>query len=376
MEEISFYKPTITSRESELINEALHSQGTDIIERMESQLKSYFSAKHAVVTYNAAASHHLALCAMDIKRGDKIVCSVNAFPSVAQAIRHFDAEPIFVDIDEDDFNISPDALREVLKKHNHKKLKGVFVSHIGGQAAKMREIYEIASEFDVKVLDDGNKSIGLTYEGKKIGNTGSFISCFQISSQLKNPVATAGFIITNDDHIAARAQLLRNYALINGIDKYGNLGYIYDVVDIGVKYDITTLNAAYALAQFEKNDEFIRRREQIASKYNEALKDCPHVLTPVKKRDHIYTQYIIKIDKNRDGFARELLENGIHTSLHYIPIHMLKYYKEKYNLKVNDFPTALKVYQQVLSLPIYNALKDEEVDYICDKIRQIAKDRV
>lgn len=376
MEEISFFRPSITSRESELINEALNSQGTDMIDRLEENLREYFDAKHAIVTYNAAAAHHLALCAMDIKRGDKIVCSVNAFPSVAQAIRHFDAEPIFVDIDEDDFNIDPAALRATLEKHNHKKLKGVFVSHIGGQPAKMREIYEIAGEYGIKVLDEANKSIGMTYDGKKIGNTGSFISCFQISSQLKNPVATAGFMITNDDDIAARAQLLRNYALLSGIDKYGNLGYIYDVVDIGVKYDITTLNAAYALAQFEKTEQFIARREQIARQYNEALSDCPHVSTPVKKRDHIYTQYIIKIDKNRDGFARELLEAGIHTSLHYIPIHMLKYYKDKYSLKVNDFPNALKVYQQVLSLPIYNALKDDEVAYICDKIRQIAKTRV
>lgn len=376
MEEISFFKPTITNRESELINEALNSQGTDMIDRLEDSLKTYFDARHSIVTYNAAAAHHLALCAMDIKRGDKIVCSVNAFPSVAQAIRHFDAEPIFVDIDEDDFNIDPNALRATLDKHNHKKLKGVFVSHIGGQPAKMREIYEIAGEYGIKVLDDGNKSIGMTYDGKKIGNTGSFISCFQISSQLKNPVATAGFMITNDDEIAARAQLLRNYALLSGVDKYGNLGYIYDVVDIGVKYDITTLNAAYALAQFEKNDEFIARRAVIAEQYNKALEGCPHVRTPIKKRDHVYTQYIIKIDKNRDGFARELLEAGIHTSLHYIPIHMLKYYKDKYSLKVNDFPNALKAYQQVLSLPIYNALKDEEVAYICDKIQQIAKSRV
>lgn len=376
MEEISFYKPTITGREGELIKEALNVHGTAIIDRLENSLRKYFDAKYAIVTYNVAASHHLALCAMDIKRGDKIVCSVNAFPSVAQAIRHFDAEPIFVDIDEDDFNIDPEALRRTLLQHNHKKLKGVFVSHIGGQSAKMSEIYSIADEFGIKVLDDGNKAIGMTYEGQKIGNTGSFISCFQISSQIANPVATAGFMITNDDEIASRAQLLRNYALINGVDKFGNLGYIYDVVDIGVKYDITTLNAAYALAQFEKNDEFIERRLKIAAAYDKALKDCPHVSIPVKKRDHVYNQYIIKIDKNRDSFARELLEAGIHTSLHYIPIHLLSYYKNKYGLKINDFPVALKVYQQVLSLPIYNALRDDEVAYVCEKVQQIAKTRV
>lgn len=375
MQEISFYKPSIDARESELIARALKSQSTEIIDEFEAKLREYFNSKHAIITYNAAAAHHLSLCAMDIKRGDKIVCSVNAFPSVAQSIRHFDAEPLFVDIDENDFNMDPTALRSVIEKNNHKKLRAIFVTHIAGQPARLDEIYKIANEYDIKVLDDANKAIGMKYDGKKVGNTGSLISCFQISSQIKNPVATAGFLLTNNDDIAARAQLLRNYALLSDIDKYGNLGYIYDVVDIGVKYDITTLNAAYALAQFEKNDKFIARRQQIAAYYDEQLAQCPHLSTPLKLREHAYSQYIIKIDKNRDDFARRLLEAGIHTSLHYIPIHLLSYYKNKYDLKVNDFPNALKVYQQVLSLPIYNALSDAEVEHICQSVKHIAQSR-
>ncbi|MBE3022302.1 DegT/DnrJ/EryC1/StrS aminotransferase family protein [Campylobacter sp. RM13119] len=377
MEEISFYKPTITERENELIQDVLKNQNSNkTIKALEDTLQKYFGAKHVISTNNLAAAHHLALSAMEIKRGDKIICSVNSFPSVAQSIRHFDAEPIFVDINEDDFNINPDSLEKALKEYNHKKLKGIFVSHIAGQSAPVDEINEIAKHYDVKVLDDANRSIGLTYNGAKIGNENSFLSCFQTYSQVNNPIATAGFFTTNDDKIAERARLLRNYALINGIDKYGNLGYIYDVVDIGLKYDISALNAAYATAQIEKNDMFIKRRKEIAEIYNKELANCPHITTPIKKRDHVYSQYIIKIDKNRDSFARELLENDIHTSLHYIPIHLLSYYKAKYNLKVNAYPSALKVYQQVLSLPIYNALKDEEVYYICEKIKEISKSRV
>ncbi len=95
-----------------------------------------------------------------------------------------------------------------------------------------------------------------------------------------------------------------------------------------------------------------------------------------QKSDHIYTEYIIKIDKNRDGFAKELSKNGIFTSLHFIPLHLLSYYKQKYNLRVNDFPNALTNYQQILSLPIYAGLSNKDVYYICEQIKEIAKTRV
>lgn len=376
MREIPFYKPTITERESELIEEALHSENaTDTVAKFEEKLKEYFGAKFVVTTNNIAAAHHLALSAMDTKRGDKVICSVNAFPSVAQAVRHFDAEPIFVDIDEEDFNISPEALEKVLKEQNHKKLKCAFISHIAGQSAKIDEIKAICDKYGIVVLDDANRGIGLTYNGKKVG-LDSFLSCFQTNSRVQNPISTVGFFTTNDEEVYKKAKLLRNYALVNGIDKFGSLSYIYDVVDIGLKYDINSINAAFSIAQLEKTDELIKRRKKIAEIYDKELKECHNITTPVKKREHIYTQYIIKINKNRDSFARELLERGIHTSLHYIPIHLLSYYKNKYSLKVNDFPNALKAYQQVLSLPIYHSLSDEEVQYICNTVKEISKSRV
>ncbi|MFW5618431.1 MAG: DegT/DnrJ/EryC1/StrS family aminotransferase, partial [Campylobacter hyointestinalis] len=129
-------------------------------------------------------------------------------------------------------------------------------------------------------------------------------------------------------------------------------------------------------AQFEKLETLIKKRKEIAAIYTKELEGCPHVTTPILKRDSVFTQYIIKIDKNRDGFARELRDAGINIGLHYIPLHLLSYYKNKYNLRVNDFPVALKVYQQVLSLPIYAALEESEIKYICDTIKSVAKTRV
>ncbi|AHJ13185.1 DegT/DnrJ/EryC1/StrS family aminotransferase [Sulfurospirillum multivorans] len=377
MREIPFYKPFIDQREKSLINEVLDLEKANKVETLEKEFIKYTGCGDAISTVNGTAAMHLAMCALDLKRGDKIICSVNAFPSVAEVVRHFDAEPIFVDIDKDDFNIDIDQLESVLKNNKAKKLKGAFISHIAGQPADMARIYELAKIYDIKIIEDATAALGATYNGKKIGSLDADITVFRFNPQSNNSVSSAGMMTTKDPELSERARLLRNHALVGeGWDKFGNLGYVYDVVDIGLKYDLNELNAAYAIGQLEKNESFIERRMEIADIYNRELASCPHVSTPIKKRDHVYAQYIIKIDKNRDNFAKELKERGIYTGLHYIPLHLLSYYKHKYTLRVNDFPKALSNYQQILSLPIYSSLSDKDVLHICEQIKEIAKNRV
>jgi dTDP-4-amino-4,6-dideoxygalactose transaminase len=155
-----------------------------------------------------------------------------------------------------------------------------------------------------------------------------------------------------------------------------SLGYIYDVTDIGSQYMISPLDAATIYVQLEKQDDVIERQQEIAAIFNERLKGAPHIKLPVANDEHAYSLYIIKVDKNRDSFARELAARGIECGLHYIPLHLLSYYKSKYSLRVNDFPVALRSYQQVLSIPNYAALSDDDVDSICDAILDVASTRV
>ncbi len=376
-QQIPFYKPSVDGSEKKLINEVLDFSGSSKIEKFEKEFSQYIGCKHSVSTNNGTAAMHLAMCALDLKRGDKIICSVNSFPSIAEVIRHFDAEPIFVDIDKEDFNMDMSKLEEVLEKSAHKKLKAIFITHVAGQIANLERIYELATLFDVKVIEDASCALGALYKGKKIGTTGSDITTFRFSPQTKNSISSSGVMTTHDEELMQRARLLKNHAIVNDDwDKFGNLGYIYDVVSIGLKYDTNEINAAFSIAQLRKNDAFIERRLEIATTYDKELKDCPHISTPLKKSSHIYNEYIIKVDKNRDNFAKELSKNGIFTSLHYIPLHLLSYYKYKYNLRVNDFPNALTNYQQILSLPIYNDLTNKEIHYICEQIKEIAKSRV
>ena len=377
MREIPFFVPSIDKEEKALINEVLSLKGASKIEELEDLITDYAGCKYAVSTSSWSAAMHLSMFALELKRGDKILCSVNAFPTVAESVRHFDAEPIFVDIDADDFNISPTKLKEALVKHMHKKLKAVIVSHIGGQPADMDEIYKIAKENKIVVIEDASMALGATYEGQKIGSTGADITTFGFSSKLKNAIGNAGVIATNNEEIYKRAKLIRHHAIeSNEWSKSGNLGYIYDVVDIGIKYDTSELDAAYAIAQLQKADEHIKRRQTIAKIYDKELSGLQHVSIPKKIRDHIYGLYIIKVDKNRDDFARALKEKGIYTGLHYVPLHLLTYYKQKYSLRVNDFPVALTNYQQILSIPNYAGMSDDDVNYVCKTIKEIAASRV
>jgi dTDP-4-amino-4,6-dideoxygalactose transaminase len=376
MREVPFYKSTADKLELTYISEVLDGDKPSKIDQLETSAAKFIGAKHAVATCNGTAAMHLAMCAMNIKRGDKFICSVNSSPAAAEVVRHFDAEPIFVDINGDDFNININKLEQTLIREAHKKLKGIFVSHIAGQPSDMDAIYELAKRHNVKVVDDASSALGATYNGQKIGAMDSAISCFRFSPRLKHSTAGGGMMTMTDDELYERAKLLINHAIVgSNWDKFGNLGYIYDVVDIGVQYNINEINAAYVLAKLTKINKSIARHKKIASIYDKAFENCQNIKTPIAKRDHIYSQYIIKVEKNRDGFAKDLKEAGIFTSLHYIPLHLLSYYKNKYGLKVNDFPVALANYQQILSLPIYSAMSDDDVDYVCETVQRIAQHR-
>jgi len=370
---IPFYRVDVGGDEREKVDEVFDGEAPNIIEDFEADFESYVGATYALATSHGTSALHLAMLAIDLKRGDKVLCSVNAFASVPEVVRHFDAEPIFVDVEAETMNINLDKLEAYLADNTSKKLKAVIVTHIAGQATDLERLYNIAKIYDVKIIEDASDALGATYKGEKIGSTGADITCFSFSSHLKNNPCNGGMLVTNDEDIMERAKLLRDHALVVEDE---TLDYVYDVTDIGSKYTISPLDAAFMSVKLERQDQTVSRQQDIAKIFNEKLKGVDHIITPVANNDHAYSMYIIKIDKNRDSFARALAEKGIKTGLHYIPLHLMTYYKAKYSLRVNDFPVALRNFQQVLSIPIYAALSDKEIAFICDTIKDIAKNRV
>ena len=367
--QVPFSKQESGVTEHDFIADVLDGEEGDFVQKLEDEFESYTGASYALATSSGTSALHLAMLALDLKRGDKVLCSVNAFPSVPEVVRHFDAEPTFIDIDPLTYNIDLDKY-----ENSSRKLKAVVVSHIAGQCVDLERLYNIAKIYDVKIVEDAADALGASYKGDKIGATGADITCFSFSLHLQNSICNGGMMVTNDEEIKNRAKLLRNHAMVVNED---GLDYIYDIIDIGNKYTMSQLDAAYIMAQLQKQDKNIARQREIAKMYSEGLKNTPHVKLPnLTNEDHSFNLFIIEIDKNRDSFAKEMQEKGIKTALHYIPLHLLSYYKSKYMLRVNDFPIALKTFQKVLSIPIFPSMSDAEIKYVIDTIKKIAKTRV
>ena len=372
---IPFYKPSIDEQELEQIQEVLSLKSKSKVDELETEIKDFIGASNVISTYNATAGLHLALSAMDLKRADKVLMSVNSFPSLPESVRHFDAEPIFIDTVVNGLNIDIDKLEEYLESNNSKKLRAIIVTFVGGEIPDLDRLYEIKRKFNIVMIEDASNTLGAMYGDELIGNLKADMTVFSMNpSTGKSSVSNAGFIVTNDETLATRARLLRTHAINSSFDSFGNLDYIYDVVDIGYKYDMTDLEASFNLAQFYKANSFIERRQEIAELYIKELSDVTHVSVNEFSEDHLYTQFIVKINKNRDGFARALKQEGISTGLTYIPLHLLTYYKQKYKLKITAYGNALSTYGQILSLPMYPSLTNEEVLYVCDCIKKISKE--
>jgi dTDP-4-amino-4,6-dideoxygalactose transaminase len=373
---IPFFKSTIDQEEIDAVTSVLNQDGATVskVEELEKEIGDFIGASHTIATNNATSALHLALSAMELKRADKVLMSVNSFVNLPETVRHFDAEPIFVDIESDGFNIDINKLEEYLESNNSKKLRALMVTFVAGGIPDLDKIYEIAKKYGLLVIEDATSALGALYKDKMVGSLQADMTIFSTNySNSKIAISRGGFIVTNNEDLANRAKLLRTHAINSSFDEFGNLDYIYDVVDIGYKYDMTELEAAFNLAQFYKTNTFCERRQEIAAIYNKELADLKHVSLPTFDEEHIFSQYIIKVTKNRDGFARALKEQGISTGLHYIPLHLLTYYKKKYKLKITTFGNALTTYGQILSLPIYPSMSDDDVLYVCENIKKIAK---
>ena len=371
---VPFFKFESSREAHSNVSDALDGEDIDHVAELESAFSEYVGASYALATSHGTSALHLAMLALDLKRGDKVVCSVNAHPSVPEVVRHFDAEPVFIDIEDKTYNIDLDKLEVYLEDNKSKKLKAVIVTHLGGVTTDLERVYKMGKIYGVKIIEDASDALGSTYKGQKIGSTGGDIVCFNFSPHLKKNICNGGMLVSNDDEIMERARLLANHAIVRDEDA---LEYIYDVVNIGNDYSLSQLNAAYIRAQIQEQESAIQRQKEIAQMYSEALEGVEHITTPnMDNEENQFSLYIIKIDKNRDSFAVDLRKEGIGTGLHYIPLHLLSYYKSKYALRVNDFPVALRSYQQVLSLPIYASMSDDDVKYVIKTIKKIAKTKV
>jgi dTDP-4-amino-4,6-dideoxygalactose transaminase len=333
--------------------------------KLELDVAAYAGKAHALAASSSTAALHLAMCALDLKRGDKVLCPVNAFADLPEVVRHFDAEPVFVDVLPESYAIDPEHLRKTVESINSKKVRAILVIHPGGHPAPMEEIREIADTFGLKIIEDATDLLGTSVSG-----TYSDLMVFGFGSKIDN-ILDGGVLLTDQTSYDVRARMLRNHGLVY---PSADTPYLYDVLDIGCQYRMQDFSALYCQELFAHHEAFMHRRRAIADRYRQELKGLEPLRLPHDHPEHSMTQFIVQIATNRDAFARKLREKGVEVGVPFVPLNHARYYKEKYHLRVFDFATALEAYQKVMSIPIHPDMQDDEVEQVCRAVIDVAKD--
>ena len=360
---VPFYKATYLSRINNIDSDNFYNLTDNAEKKLENRFKELSNSKFTLSISNPSSAIHLSFCALDLKRGDKIICAINSYVDIPEAIRHFDSEPIFVDIEPDSYHIDIKALKKVLKENKSKKLKAIVVSHFAGLKQDIKEIVELAREAKVVIIEDYTDSSILDKRVEYLGD----IAVFSLNYKLDNTLKGA-MLSFKDESIYNRAKLVREHGLVLSNKE---VSYLYDIVDIGCDYRLDTLSAFLLDGLIEDRVKLLKKKREIVDIYFEEFYSLNHIKLPIKDSNHLYCYFIIEVDKNRDAFARELKSRGIEVGLHYIPLNFTTYYKSKYSLKVFSFPNALSAYQKILSLPCNGKMSIEDAKYVCKIVKEV-----
>ena len=379
MKAIPYGHQHITDEDIQAVIETLKSdyltQGPKIIE-FEQAFARYVGAKYAVAVSNATAGLHLAATALQVRSGDKVIVTPITFAASANCIRYCNGMVVFCDIDPDTYLMDIKKLRRLLETNPPSTFKGIVPVDFAGYPHQMEEFRQLADEYGLWILEDachtpGGYFIDSNGEKQFCGN-GKFADVTVFSFHPVKHIATGegGMVTTNDKELFDRLSLLRTHGITKNPaclhENHG--GWYYEMQELCYNYRLTDFQAALGLSQLKRADEGLKRRQKIAVRYNEAFKRIADIQTPYASPDvfHAYHLYIIQVPDRLDLY-NYLHENGIYAQVHYIPLHLMPYYREQGN-KPGDLPVAEKYYSRCLSLPMFPTLTDEEQEYVIKKI--------
>lgn len=364
----------------DVLNSDFLTQGPAIVQ-FEKRVAEYCGAKYAVAVTNATSALHIACKAAGIGHGDTLWTSPITFTASANCGRYCGANVDFVDIDNDTYNMSAEALELKLKsvKAAGQKLPKVVVPvHLAGQSCDMERIQKLAREYGFTVLEDASHAIGADYKDTKVGSCKfSDMTVFSFHPVKIITTGEGGMVLTNNEELYKKLVLYRSHGITRDAELMTHEAdgpWYYQQVELGYNYRMTDLQAALGCSQMNRLDEFVARRRYLVDKYNEKLKGLP-IKTPyvIADANPSWHLYIARVDfsklniSKKDLFAR-MKEMGIMLNLHYIPVHTQPYY-EKLGHKVGDFPVSEKYYTEAFTLPLFYNLTDEQQDEVVSALK-------
>jgi len=375
-----FGKPRIEPAEIEEVVDTLRSGwlGTGPkTAQFEEDFRQYKGADHAIAVSSCTAALHLSGIAAGIKRDDEVITTPLTFCATVNAIIHAGATPVLADVDPETMNIDPAEIRKKITSQT----KALLPVHFAGRPCQMDMIMDIAKEYNLKVIEDCAHAIESTCKEKSTGIFGDF-GCFSFYVTKNIITAEGGMVLTNNEESAARIKRLALHGMSRDAWKrFGDKGYIhYGVRELGFKNNMTDIQASIGIHQLKRISDYWQRRAQIWEKYNQAFSDLPVRLPPHTGANvkHAYHLYTILIDEKasgieRDDFLQEMFERNIGVGVHYLSIPEHSYYQKAYGFKPEDYPQAMRIGRQTVSLPLSAGLSDEDVRDVIAAVRDIFK---
>jgi len=363
--EISLASPNIGEEEARAVYDVVKTgwlnEGKKV-ECFENNFAEFIGTKYAIAFFNGTVALHSVLAALNLKPGDEVIVPSFTFISTANSVIFTGAKPVFADIDEKTFNISPDDVNEKISD----RTRAIIPVHYGGQAADMKPLCEIADDRNLLVVEDAAEAHGAIYQDKKVGTFGN-AGMFSFTPTKNITTGEGGIITTNDEKLSERLRLLKNHGSSSP----------YHHIILGYNYRMTEMQAAIGIEQLKKLTMIIDVKQKNQEYLTKKLSSI-HGLTPPfvpADRKHVYMLYTIKIDEkesgiSRDAFMQKLEEKGIMTKIYFPPVHMQPYYKE-IGYSNEKLPVTEKIYNSVCSLPCHSKLTKSELDYMVTVIKGI-----
>jgi len=380
MRAISYGRQHISQSDIDAVVETLKSdfltQGPKVQE-FEEKFAEYVDAKYAIAVSNGTAALHLCSLAMNVKKGDKVLTTPLTFAASANCIRYCEGEVDFVDIDSQTYLMDLDKLEEKLASVPVGTYKGVIPVDFAGYPVNVERLRSIANKYKLWIIEDACHSPGGYFEDskqnqQKCGN-GAYADLHIFSFHPVKHIATGegGMITTNNKELYEKICLLRTHGITKDPELlYENHGgWYYEMQELGYNYRLSDMQAALGVSQLERAEEGVRKRNEIALKYNEAFKESK-ITTPFVHEDtfHAYHLYVIQIE-DRKGLYNHLRENNIFSQVLYGPVHLQPYYK-KFGWKKGDLPVVEKYYDNCLALPMFPTLSIDEQNYVIQKVKE------
>lgn len=352
-------------------------------------------ARHALAVNSATGGLHLAMEAVGIGADDLVLVPTWTFTATAEVARYLGAHPVFVDVEADTLNIDVKHLEQrviELKRKHGARLKAIVPVHFGGQACEMNAILDFAEAHGLAVIEDAAHAFPTAVTSRtvhhserstrKIGTVGH-ATVFSFYATKTITTGEGGMVTTEDDRLAERIRLMRLHGISRDVwDRYTSTrpSWYYEVVAPGYKYNLTDIAAAMGLVQLGKAQVFQNRREAIARQYHAAFAGHPALEIPLQRHvedTHAWHLYVLRLNLerltiDRNQFIQEMAQRGVGCSVHFIPLHMQPYWRERYNLDPTMFPVATREFERVVSLPIYPDMDDSMVQRVIDAVLEIA----